>query len=184
MKYVVYAIVDPRDQRIFYIGETGDFERRKAQHLEGTDQLSGLMVRMIRENGLLPLFVVLEHCPSEEAALMAEMFWIETFKARGARLDNSQAFNGHAAREGERRARVKALEGLQRAKYDGRKLRDVANGRSYQEQAPCPPSRRKKWSKRELARLRGMRESGLPAEVMAQLLECPVPVVRAKLKEL
>jgi hypothetical protein len=48
------------------------------------------------------MFVKLETCRDKEAALMAEIFWIEHFKWRGARLLNSQGFSGYAAREGER----------------------------------------------------------------------------------
>jgi len=176
--YCIYAIVDPRSHEVFYIGETGNFERRRETHLAGSDQLSGLMIRQISENGFVPHFVVLETCPSEEAALMAEIAWIEFFKSRGAKLSNSQAFNGHADRTAERRARTKALEGMQRAKYGGKKLRHVANGRTFE------TSPRRRWSKRELARLKGMKEAGMAPEKMANLLGRSVGAVKARLAKL
>jgi len=73
--YTVYAIIDPRSQRPFYVGETKAFARRCKQHLEGTDQISGLIVRQIVENGFVPHFVVLEAHDDEETALRAEIFW-------------------------------------------------------------------------------------------------------------
>jgi len=78
MEFIVYGIIDPRSDEIFYVGETGNFERRRRDHLAGTDQLSGVVVKQIRANGFVPLFVVLERCADEEAALRTEIFWIET----------------------------------------------------------------------------------------------------------
>mgnify|MGYP002621028396 CR=1 FL=1 len=80
----MYALIDPRSDGIFYIGQTSDLPRRRAEHLEGTDQLSGLVVRQIRLAGFLPLVMVLERCESVDAALRAEIFWIELVLSRGA----------------------------------------------------------------------------------------------------
>ena len=69
--------------------------RRCKQHLKGTDQISGLVIRQIKANGFVPLFVVLEEHDEETTALRAEIFWIETLLARGIDLVNSQAFTGY-----------------------------------------------------------------------------------------
>ncbi|MEO0731140.1 MAG: GIY-YIG nuclease family protein, partial [Pseudomonadota bacterium] len=71
MTYAVYAIIDPRDQKPFYVGETKSFARRCKQHLKGTDQISGLVIRQIKANGFVPLFVVLEEHDEETTALRA-----------------------------------------------------------------------------------------------------------------
>jgi len=98
MTFTVYAIIDPRSQRPFYIGETKAFDLRCRQHLEGTDQISGLVIRQIQENGFVPHFVVLETHDTEETALRAEIVWIELMLARGIDLLNSQAFTGYRDR--------------------------------------------------------------------------------------
>jgi len=175
MTYVIYGIIDPRSKAIFYIGETENFKKRCEQHLEGSDQLSGLMIKQIKKNGFIPQFTILEECPSEEAALMAEIAWIEFIKSRGGKLSNSQAFNGHADRQAERRALTKSLEGMQRPKYGGKRLRHIANGRTYN------TGEGKGWSKKDLARLKGMKKAHMAPKTMAKLLKRPLKVVKEKL---
>ncbi len=179
MKYCIYGIVDPRDEQIFYIGQTRNYVRRREQHREGTDQLSGLMVRIIKENGLVPLFVILERCPSEEAALFAEVSWIDHFRRRGAKLSNSQAFSGYAARNAERQARTKALEGMQ--KKQRAKLRDVANGKHYSE---TDRSKGQAWSAREVARLKGMLKHNYDLDDISSNLGRSRNSVKAKIKRI
>lgn len=74
--FVVYGIIDPRTDAIFYIGQSSDFVARKCAHLEGSDQLSGFVVKQVKLNGFLPLFVVLERVKTKAEALSAEIFWI------------------------------------------------------------------------------------------------------------
>ena len=176
MSYVIYAITDPRSRDVFYIGETGNFVRRCKQHLDGGDQLSGLLIQQIQEAGFVPQFSILERCGSQESALMAEIAWIEFFKSRGAKLSNSQAFNGHADRSAEKRAQAKALEWMQRAKHSAKRLRHIANGRSYEAG--------EEWSRRDLARLRGMKKAGTAPALMAKRLGRDIEAVRAKLESL
>ena len=128
MSFTVYAIIDPRSQRPFYVGETKAFQRRCRQHLEGTDQISGLVIRQIQENGFVPHFVVLEVHDNEETALRAEIFWIELMLGRGIDLVNSQAFNGYHDRQSKRRAETAKLSRMQR-------LRALANGRTAERTA-------------------------------------------------
>jgi len=121
--WAVYGIIDPRTDALFYIGQTRSFARRKAEHLEGTDQISGLVIRQIVEAGFLPHFVVLERHTNEETALRAEIFWIETLLGRGIDLVNSQAFDGFLDRQSKRQTETQKLAKMQR-------LRALANGRT------------------------------------------------------
>jgi len=114
--FCIYGIFDPRDDLIFYVGHTSCFALRRAQHLDGADSLSGLPGKQIKANGLAPVVIKLETCRDKEAALMAEIFWIEHFKGRGARLMNAQGFSGYAAREGERRRLRQDVGQVTRAK--------------------------------------------------------------------
>lgn len=123
MSFTVYAIIDPRSQRPFYVGETKAIDLRCRQHLEGTDQISGLVIRQIQENGFVPHFVVLETHANEETALRAEIVWIELMLGRGIDLLNSQAFTGYRDRKAKRQSETTRLRRMQR-------LRALANGRT------------------------------------------------------
>jgi hypothetical protein len=123
MSFTVYAIIDPRSQRPFYVGETKAFDLRCRQHLAGTDQISGLVIRQIQENGFVPHFEVLETHANEETALRAEIVWIELMLGRGIDLLNSQAFTGYLDRKAKRQSETTRLRRMQR-------LRALANGRT------------------------------------------------------
>lgn len=81
--YYIYGIDDPRDLKIFYVGHTSRIDLRQAQHLEGSDMLSGLTIREIKDAGLEPVFVKLEACVDQRSALASEVFWIDLFRCRG-----------------------------------------------------------------------------------------------------
>ena len=171
MSYCIYGIIDPRCDRIFYVGHTRNFARRRSEHLEGTETLSGLQVRQIKENGFVPLFVRLEDCRDETAALSAEIFWIELLKSRGVELANAQNFEGYEARGQERRCRQSVLSQMQNAK-----LRTIADGKPARETAA--------WTARDLARLRGMAREKMSLAAMADALERSIGAIRKKLTSL
>ena len=153
----------PRSDGIFYIGQTSELARRRAEHLEGTDQLSGLVVRQIRLAGFLPLMVVLERCASMNAAMMAEIFWIELARTRGMALLNAQAVGGAVARRTTRRQLNDALAAMAGEKDDALDLARLANG--------CPRRAGAAWSAAERRRLAGMRKANMSPEAMADALE-------------
>ena len=159
----MYALIDPRSDGIFYIGQTSDLSRRRAEHIEGTDQLSGLIVRQIRLAGFLPLVVVLERCESMDAALRAEIFWIELACSRGMELLNAQAVGGAVERHATRRALNSTLEAMAGEKADAPDLARIANGR--------PRRAGEAWSAAERRRLAGMGKANMSAEAMADALE-------------
>jgi hypothetical protein len=129
--WCVYGIIDPRTDGLFYIGQTRSFARRKAEHLEGTDQISGLVIGQILAAGFLPHFVVLERHGNEETALRAEIFGIEMLLGRGVELVNSQAFDGYLDRTAKRAAETRKLADMQR-------LRALAHGRTARRTRPRP----------------------------------------------
>ncbi len=163
MKHCVYALIDPRSDGIFYIGQTSDLARRRAEHLEGTDQLSGLVVRQIRLAGFLPLIVVLERCASMNAALMAEIFWIELMRSRGMALLNAQVVGGAVERRTARSELNSALAAMAGEKSDAPDLARIANAHPLRAGAA--------WSTAERRRLAGMRKANMSAAAMADALE-------------
>lgn len=163
VKHCVYALIDPRSDGVFYIGQTSDLPRRRGEHLEGTDQLSGLVVRQIRLAGFLPLIVVLERCESLDGALRAEIFWIELARTRGMSLLNAQAVGGAVKRHAARHALSSTLETMAGEKADAPDLARIANGRPRRAGAA--------WSAAERRRLAGMGKANMSAEAMADALE-------------
>lgn len=166
-------MIDPRNREIFYVGRTGSPERRFAQHMEGTHQLSGVIVRQIREAGFIPHFVILEHCESLDQSCMAEMFWISCLDSRGSKLANAQTTGGYVGRKKERQARTAELEAMREAKRPSRLLTEVSNGK--------PARAGARWSKRDLARLRGMIRANCSPEFMADALSRTLSEIREQL---
>jgi len=176
VSFCVYAIIDPRSDQIVYIGQTSRFAARKAEHAEGSDQLSGFVIRQMKLNGFVPLFVILETCRSEAQALSSEIFWIELCRARGIKLVNAQAVGGYAGRRAKRNELSAALDTMTRARTAAVPLRDIANGRSVR--------RGKAWTDIEVKRLKGMARSNMSLDAMADALERTPAEVKRKLRAL
>lgn len=171
VSFSIYAIVDPRNQRIFYIGHSSRPELRRSQHLEGEDSLSGLTIRQIQGAGHVPGFVILEACETKERALMAEIFWIELMAARGAPLTNCQNYGGYVERQAERARLGSDLEVL--AGIDSDRLEAVANGR--------PARWGMSWTRREEETLRKMAAEGKSAAEIADALQRTIGGVETRL---
>lgn len=89
--YVVYLIIDPETEELFYVGQTGDFECRQRGHLGKANhdcKRAAAKIAQILDDGMTPAFKVVETCESEEASLEAETRWIEHCTARGIRIWN------------------------------------------------------------------------------------------------
>lgn len=80
--YIVYALVDPRDESVFYVGATDNFERRMRQHC--TD-LSGTEVRRVKldlvVSGHQVIVRVLARADSLEECRLEEMKYIDLYRA-------------------------------------------------------------------------------------------------------
>lgn len=87
----IYALVDPRDHGIFYVGQTRDLDARKRTHFSGGHSVSGAKIKVLRSNGVLPLVVVLEADLPLRRLSMAEAFWIALLRRRGSELLNMPA---------------------------------------------------------------------------------------------
>lgn len=84
----IYALIDPRDHCIFYVGQTRDLDARKRTHFAGGHSLSGAKIKVLRSNGLLPLVVVLQADLPPQRLGLAEAFWIDLLRQRGGELLN------------------------------------------------------------------------------------------------
>jgi DNA-binding XRE family transcriptional regulator len=88
----IYALVDPRDDRVRYVGATGRLAARRGQHLGdarlGRARAKDRWLRGLLEIGSSPEVRVLERVP-KGSAREAERRWIEHFRLAGAELTNS-----------------------------------------------------------------------------------------------
>lgn len=176
MSFCVYAIIDPRSDQIVYIGQTARFQARKSEHIDGTDQLSGFVIRQMKLNGFVPLFVILETCRSEAQSLSSEIFWIELCRARSIKLLNAQAVGGYAGRRAKRNELSAALDQMEHVKKQKPSLRDIANGRSVRQG--------RDWTGTDIKRLKGMRRSKMTIDAMADALERTPAEIRRQIKRL
>lgn len=92
--YTIYMLVDPRDHKPFYIGQTQYLDLRyykdhlNPAHHDKTDRAK--RIREILNERKKPVLVVLERTTRKVSALIREMFWIELFKRSGVRLKNRE----------------------------------------------------------------------------------------------
>lgn len=88
-KAYVYALGDPRDGSIFYVGQTVNLHARFKQHLSLIDG-TAIKIRKTRDiikSGLRPCLAVLETVPFSDR-LIRERECIQRFMKSGHRLTN------------------------------------------------------------------------------------------------
>lgn len=113
--FIVYALVDPLQDRLFYVGSTGRLLKRIANHRDqwkismpswrvlGSSTRGRVVDECCRilDAGRKPVFVLIEQIVgfdvTAEHAREAEQFWIDYFKSIGAPLLNSR--KAHSRRE-------------------------------------------------------------------------------------
>ena len=93
-EFVIYALIDPRDRMIFYVGQTRDLNQRYQDHCNASDDDRSPRAKRIREilaTGKRPYTIVLERCSNRLKALAIEIFWIMLLKGRGIKLTNRES---------------------------------------------------------------------------------------------
>jgi len=92
--YTIYMLVDPRNHKPFYIGQTTNIKLRYyRQHWNPDDDDKSDRAKQIREilkAGRKPDLVILERTTRKVSALTREIYWIETFKRNGTELKNRE----------------------------------------------------------------------------------------------
>ncbi|MBN8912729.1 MAG: GIY-YIG nuclease family protein [Rhizobiales bacterium] len=171
MSFVIYAIVDPRCRKVFYVGHTSRLDLRSGQHLEAGETICGLCIREILTAGQEPQFFILQDCESERAALMAEVFWIDLLSGRGVALTNNQAFDGYSARAEEKRRLREELGAGTRMEQ----LAAIANGRPVREG--------RRWSRKEDQMMRRLKREGKSELEIADELSRSVGAIEARLAQ-
>ncbi len=92
--YQIYALVDPRDKAVRYVGMSKDAQARLSGHLMGNygNMHEGRWIRKLHENGLRPILEILEtiNAGSNSYALACEreIYWIHKMTHSGHTLFN------------------------------------------------------------------------------------------------
>lgn len=88
--YTVYALIDPRDYAVCYIGITNDVYERFFQHLrcDGTNPVKDAWITELRQANVLLIMKTLEVVEDAEKARERETFWIHHYQFLGVRLYN------------------------------------------------------------------------------------------------
>lgn len=88
----IYALRDPRDGKVFYVGKTIQLQVRFADHCRaGRREKNPMRRRMIlelRKEGFKPILHILESC-TDEKWQEREIFWIREYRRLGHPLCNS-----------------------------------------------------------------------------------------------
>lgn len=94
MVYTIYALVDPRDYRFYYVGLTSDPKRRYLEHRDGRSY--GQVWQRSKElkaAGIALMMVTLETQPDVPQAIEAETRSIALLRSLGYALVNSSTYH-------------------------------------------------------------------------------------------
>lgn len=89
--HVVYALQDPRNNEVFYVGETHNLYTRFVEHIRCRDNNTRKNERIseLKAVGLLPIPLTLE-VVRDDQGLETEKYWIAHYHHLGMPLCNSQ----------------------------------------------------------------------------------------------
>jgi len=120
---LIYALADPRDGSVRYVGKTNDRARRLEQHTEarrGNRKLKRWL-KELREAKMSPRMLTLG-LPSRRGWAAAERTWIAFFEARRWRLYNLEAGGRQVWRDGYRGCKLAPVVRRWRLEKNDRRL--------------------------------------------------------------
>jgi len=93
--YTVYALIDPRDHAVRYIGMTDDIYRRLKAHLRETANMAKYAwIQGLQKEQRVFIMHTLEQCQQHAQAVERETYWIRHYLKRGAPLLNRDIGTG------------------------------------------------------------------------------------------
>ena len=100
--YVVYRIVDPRDGKPFYVGQTSDAQMRWLDHLERERPLTRRRrrIKAILAEGLVPVFEVVAEAGTRDEALAKELETLKRYVEVGYEMANRKGTVEYYRRKG------------------------------------------------------------------------------------
>lgn len=94
--FCIYALTDPRDDRVFYVGQTDSAERREGEHQFNHsmgNKEKYLLVLEIKNAGLKLIFTVVEDGLDFMEINKREKWWVNHFTMQGHKLLNGNRGN-------------------------------------------------------------------------------------------
>jgi predicted GIY-YIG superfamily endonuclease len=90
--YVIYALSDPRDNMVRYIGQTQDVYTRFSQHIscKGSDFVRNAWITELRLQNKMVVMQTLQEVSNQGDALEREAYWIKHFHMLGHPITNIQ----------------------------------------------------------------------------------------------
>jgi predicted GIY-YIG superfamily endonuclease len=88
--FFVYALIDPRTDLAFYIGQTGRPKRRLAAHLRMKTITSAGYIEELKDAGLKPKMIVLEKFSTRKEAVTHESKLLSVHKENRIPLANNK----------------------------------------------------------------------------------------------
>jgi hypothetical protein len=89
--YITYVLIDPRDKKPFYVGQTSNFEKRKKVYLKKKKNPFRKVDKYIADlynNRLEPEFYIAEHCTNLDDSIQSELKWVRYCLDKGYNLMN------------------------------------------------------------------------------------------------
>lgn len=132
MKVFIYALKDPRNDSVKYIGKTSYLKSRLAKHVYNRNQGNthkNNWIKLLLSENLLPIMEVIEEC-DETNWEEKEIFWIAKYKEMGNKLTNSTD-GGEGATitdENSKKKISEKLKGRKLSKETKRKISEKAIG--------------------------------------------------------
>jgi len=100
--YQVYALVDPRDKLVYYVGITKDVQRRYIEHTlrkeKNTEKAA--WITELSTLGLSPTLEILHPLLPLEEAQVQEKYWINHYLSINMPLTNKDGIDGKPLRRG------------------------------------------------------------------------------------
>lgn len=128
MPSTIYALVDPRDNKEFYIGRTEDIYQRFIQHLRCQDKndAKNARIRELQSLHLLPIMRTLEIVKDSALAGEREAYWIRHFRYLGISLTNDIVFSGTMSLEKQQESEIEKRDTLTTQNRKGSSSRAAA----------------------------------------------------------
>lgn len=110
--YFIYALVDPRDNSVRYVGITDNMAYRLAHHLRetGSRTLKGMWLGDLQRHELQPTMITLETIETKQEqrhiAEERERYWIHEFEQLGASLTNISKTTSDPRKSSESRSSI------------------------------------------------------------------------------
>ncbi len=112
--YLIYGLVDPRNQQLRYVGMSRRGLRRPREHIKERflkkNTYKNNWIRQLLGLGLRPRIVVIQEFQDPDILSQAEIFWIAYFKRMGCPLTNhcrgGEGFTGRHSVETKEKIRI------------------------------------------------------------------------------